>query len=205
MNDNKSTPLNAGNMSEAIEDIRRMFVDETQIKRIVTQNQTPAKRAAFAKTHGIVNGVLQIDDNIDTEYQVGIFQPGRSYTVWIRYSSDTAQTAPDFETTVGIGIKVFNVSGKKTLEEEPDSTTVDLILQNTPVFFAADAIEMADFKAAAISGNLPEFLKTHPESAKILDSMEKEVPSLLTEKYWSCIPYKFGDEHCNVYYRISNC
>ena len=196
MDNNKSTPLNTGNVSEAIEDIRRMFVDETQIKRIVTQNQTPAKRAAFAKTHGIVNGVLQINDDIDAEYQVGIFQPGNSYTVWARYSSDTAQTAPDFETTVGIGIKVFNVSGKKVLEEEPDGTTVDLILQNTPVFFAADAIEMSDFKAAAMSGNLEEFRKTHPESAKILDSMEKEVPSLLTEKYWSCIPYKFGDEYC---------
>jgi len=193
---NKSTHLNSGNMSEAIENIRRMFVDETQIKRIVIQDQTPAKRAAFAKTHGIVNGVLQINDNINAEYQVGIFQPGKNYTVWVRYSSDTEQTAPDFETTVGMGIKVFNVSGKKVLDEEPDGTTVDLILQNTAVFFAADAIEMSDFKAAAMSGNLEEFRKTHPESADILDSMEKEVPSLLTEKYWSCIPYKFGVEYC---------
>jgi len=196
MDDNKSTPLNAGNIPEAIEDIRRMFVDEIQIKRIVAQDQTPAKRAAFAKTHGIVNGVLQINDDIDAEYQVGIFQPGKSYTVWARYSSDTAQTAPDFETTVGIGIKVFDVPGKKVLEEEPDGTTVDIILQNTAVFFAADAIEMSDFKAAAMSGNLEEFLKTHPETAEILDSMEKEVPSLLTERYWSCIPYKFGNEYC---------
>jgi len=203
MNDDNAKELARSNQSiqpasdsAAIEDIRRMFVDEIQVPRIVNNNQTPAKRAAFAKTHGTVSGTFQVNNDLPERYQVGIFKPGRRYTAWVRYSSDIAQTAPDLDSTVGIGIKLFDVPGRKSMDEEADGSTLDFILQNTEVFFASDATDMANFKSAAISDNLDAFLEQNPELAAVLESMEKRVDTLLGEPLWSCVPFKFGNDYC---------
>lgn len=182
--------------SAAIEDIRRMFVDEIQVPRIVDNNQTPAKRAAFAKTHGAVSGIFQVNDDLPERYQVGIFKPGRRYTAWVRYSSDIAQTAPDLNSTVGIGIKLFGITGRKSMDQEADGSTLDFILQNTEVFFASDATDMVNFKSAAMSGRLDAFLVQNPELAAVLASMSKRVDTLLGEPLWSCVPFRFGNEYC---------
>ncbi|WP_299997098.1 hypothetical protein [uncultured Cedecea sp.] len=180
----------------AIENIRRMFVDEIQVPRIVNNNQTPAKRAAFAKTHGIVSASFQVVDNLPTRYQVGIFKPGRRYTAWVRYSSDIAQTAADLNSTVGIGIKLFGITGRKSIDQEANGSTLDFILQNTEVFFASDATDMNNFKSASMAGNLNTFLAQNPEMKAVLDSMKKKVDTLLGEPLWSCVPFKFGDDYC---------
>ncbi|WP_224651209.1 hypothetical protein [Pectobacterium versatile] len=180
--------------SSASEEIRRMFVDETQVGRIVNLKQTPAKRAAFSKQHGVAHGIFRVEDDLQEKYRVGIFKPGTEYKAWVRYSSDTNQNNPDKNTTMGIGIKLFGVPGKKALEEDANATTLDFILQNTQVFFAAYAEEMVDFKAAAMSGALIAWLEANPEAAKILDEMEsRTVESVLTEPLWSCVPFKFGE------------
>lgn len=176
----------------AIEDIRRMFVDELQVGRIINDKQTPAKRAAFVKQHGVVYGTFKVLDNIPKQYQVGIFKPGSSYPLWARYSSDIPTDTKDKNSTVGIGIKLFDVPGGKVIGQ---GTTLDFVLQNTEVFFAKDAEEMAEFKKAAMAGKLAEFEVTHPELAAVLDSMSKEVKSVLTEPLWSCIPFKFGENN----------
>ncbi|PKH20899.1 hypothetical protein CIG19_17065 [Enterobacterales bacterium CwR94] len=189
-----STMLSTQNKEEAIEGIRRMFVDVVQRNHIVDEKQTPAKRAAFIKQHGSAYGTFQVDEQLASQYQVGIFQPGASYEAWVRYSSDVPDEKPDKNTTVGLGIKLFGVPGEKMLEEDVHSSTLDFILQNTEVFFAADAEEMYAFKSAALAGELPAFLETHPETAAILKAMEERtVESVLTEPLWSCVPYQFGE------------
>lgn len=193
-------------METAIEGIRRMFVDKVQHDHIVDERQTPARRAAFIKQHGSAHGVFQVVDNLDKKYQVGIFQPGARFEAWVRYSSDVPDERPDKNTTVGIGIKLFGVPGDKALEEDVKATTLDFILQNTEVFFAADAIEMVEFKAAALNGTLDAFLQDHPETARILDEMGKRtVESVLTEPLWSCIPYQFGEhDYCKFVIRTQS-
>lgn len=53
---------------------------------------------------------------------------------------------------------------------------------------------MCEFRAAALNGTLDEWLKTHPETARILAEMgSRTVESVLTEPLWSCVPFKFGD------------
>lgn len=192
------------NTATAIEAIRRMFVDVVQYRNIVNEQQTPAKRAAFIKQHGSAYGIFQVNDDLDEKYRIGIFQPGFEYPVWVRYSSDIKDNVPDKNSTVGIGIKLFNVPGEKALEEDADATTLDFILQNTEVFFAADAREMSEFKTAALNGTLDIFLQEHPETARILNEMEnRTVESVLTETLWSCIPYKFGEnDYCK--YELKN-
>ncbi|HVI53529.1 MAG TPA: LodA/GoxA family CTQ-dependent oxidase [Luteibacter sp.] len=187
----------SGSMRTAIEAIRRLFVDKVQHDHIVNEKQTPAKRAAFIKQHGSAHAVFQVSDDLDERYQVGIFQPGAHYEAWMRFSSDIPDERPDKNSTVGVGIKLFGVPGEKALEEDIHVDTLDFVLQNTEVFFAADAMEMAEFKTAAVNGTLPQWLAEHPETDAILTAMEKPVDSVLTERLWSCIPYKFGpDDYC---------
>ncbi len=200
-------PPECGSVSTAIEAIRRMFVDTVQYRHITgtTANgdpggpQTPAKRAAFIKQHGGVYATFQVNDDLDEKYRVGIFQPGAHYTAWIRFSSDKPDYVDDYvdngNATTGVGIKLFGVSGPK-LEADAGTTTLDLVLQNTTSFFASDATEMCGFKTAALNGYLPEWRQTHPVTDKILTSMSRHyAKSLLSEKVWSCIPYKFGDDN----------
>jgi hypothetical protein len=190
-------PPEAGSMQSAIEAIRRLFVDKVQHDHIVNEKQTPAKRAAFIKQHGSAYGVFQVNDDLEEKYRVGIFQPGAYYPAWMRFSSDIPDERPDKNSTVGIGLKLFHVPGEKALEEDVHADTLDFVLQNTEVFFAADAMEMAEFKTAAVNGTLDSWLVDHPETAAILASMDKPVDSVLTERLWSCIPYKFGpNDYC---------
>lgn len=189
-----SKDLQTLSTNKAIEDIRRMFVDEIQVGRIVNDSQTPARRAAFVKQHGIAHGTFKVLDDIPESYQIGIFKPGSTYPIWVRYSSDIPSDTEDKNSTVGIGIKLFEVPGGKIIGQ---GTTLDFILQNTEVFFAKDAEEMAEFKKAAMTGKLDEFNKTHPELAEVLNSMSKKVESVLTESLWSCVPFRFGEnDYC---------
>lgn len=186
----------AQSMATAIEGIRRMFVDVVQKNRIVDEKQTPARRAAFVKQHGSAHGVFQVNDFLPENYRIGIFQPGARFEAWVRYSSDVPNEKPDKNTTVGIGIKLFNVPGLKSLEDDQHSSTLDFILQNTEVFFAADAMEMCEFKTAALNGTLNDWLKENPGVDEVLTAMgSNTVKSVLTETMWSCVPYKFGDDN----------
>ncbi|ALM84798.1 hypothetical protein [Bordetella sp. N] len=199
-------PPECGSVSTAIEAIRRLFVDRVQFGHITgtsgepnNQPVVPAPRAAFIKQQGGVYATFQVADDLPEEYRVGIFQRGAHYTAWLRFSSDIPSYNPDHTATnngtTGVGIKLFGVAGPKVLDVDPGDNTLDLILQNTTSFFASDAMEMCGFKMAAYYGYIGAWRKDHPVTDGILKSMAaREVKSLLTEKLWSCIPYKFGTD-----------
>jgi alpha-tubulin suppressor-like RCC1 family protein len=197
-------PPECGSINTAIEAVRRLFVDYVQYHHIATQvpSQNPARRAAFIKQHGGAYATFQVDDNLPENLCVGIFQQGAHYDAWVRFSSDIPESEPDYQSTVGVGIKLFGVVGPKILEEDAQATTLDLVLQNTPQFFAADAMEMCSFKYANIQSKIKNdngatfqaWRDAHPQTDQILKEMMKSVASMLTEKLWSCIPYKFGKD-----------
>lgn len=176
---------------DPIKDLKAMFVDIVQQGRI-DKGQCPAKRPVFLKAHGIAKAKFIIKQDLPEELQVGIFnKPGEIYEAWLRFSSDTPQDE-DFKTTVGIGIKLFNVEGKKLFGNEDDNT-FDLILQNASVFFVDTATDMCEFtRAGVIDHNYQAYLDKNPKTAALLKSMAKPVPSVLASEYWSGLPFKFG-------------
>lgn len=204
-----------------IETIRSLFVDHVQFRHFV-DGQKPARRAAFITMHGGAYGTFKINQNIDPRLRKGIFQQGKEYKVWVRFSSDTPNSTSNADirgATAGIGIKLFDVEGVNILDHEtwlgttpgvPAATNVDLVLQNSTVFFAKDAAQMAKFKQAAVDGHLDEFLG-QPENKnldEILAYMGDQNPeSLLTSQYWSCIPFELGDpeQWCKYLLIPSNC
>lgn len=171
--------------------LKQMFVDIVQTRRI-TQGQTPARRPVFLKPHGVACARFEIRPDLPKDLRVGVFALKEALPAWVRFSSDTIPSNPDLKTTCGVGIKLFNVPGKKLLG---DGNTQDFILQNHDVFFVDTAEDMCEFtKAGVVQGDYDPYLDTHPVTKRILDEMEKIELSVLTATYWSVLPYAFGKD-----------
>jgi hypothetical protein len=106
-----------------------------------TEGTGRAVRGAHAKTYGLVRAELQILRNVPEAYAQGIYAtPGR-HGVLLRFSSASNHLGPDAQLgpVLGCAIKIFDVPGRKLVEDEPDATTFDLVLKNNPFFVARSA------------------------------------------------------------------
>jgi len=178
--------------SDPIGSLVEMFVGMVQSSRIA-KGQCPAFRPVFLKPHGVARGTLRINPDLPDDLRVGLFL-GREYPAWVRFSSDTIPSANDFKTTLGIGIKLFEVPGEKIFGN-PADITFDILLQNFDVFFVDNAEEMCAFtRAGVVEHNYNLYLDKHPETAKLLDEMAKPVASVLASPYWSGVPFAFGPD-----------
>ncbi|WP_083099362.1 LodA/GoxA family CTQ-dependent oxidase [Pseudophaeobacter leonis] len=179
-----------------IERLEEMFVTLIQGQRIA-RGQTPALRTVFLKQHGVAWGFFEPLKDLSDDLRVGVFGQGDK-PVWVRFSSDTQPGSPDLHSTLGIGIKLFGVTGG-TLMGEAD--TADFILQNHDVFFVDNAAEMCAFTTAGVvDGDYPGYLAKHRKTAHILNEMEKAEASCLTADYWAILPFAFGERF--VKYRL---
>ena len=170
--------------------LETMFVDMVQKGRIEA-GQCPALRPVFHKVHGVLKGQLVIRKDIDPILKVGVFT-GKEYPILMRISSDTSPQRTGFKSTVGIGLKLFNVPGQKLIDD-PDDITFDFIFQNHPVFFLDTAKDMCEFtKAALIDNTVDDYLENHPKTAKILDEMARSLGSVLASEYWTILPSALG-------------
>jgi hypothetical protein len=100
-----------------------------------------AVRGAHAKTLGVVKAELEIFADVPQPYAQGIYAaPGRHGAV-IRFSSANNHLGPDaaLGPVLGFAIKIFDVPGTKLVDEEPESSTFDLVLKNNPTFVANTA------------------------------------------------------------------
>ena len=182
--------------SDPIACLQQMFVDMVQMDRI-QDGQCPARRPVFLRLHGVVHGRLEVVQDLPEHLRVGLFSNTTSYPVWVRYSSDLPDGRPDLKSTIGIGIKVFDVPGEKILTPDEHAPTIDLLLQNIDVFFVDNAYEMCAFTKASLTSAeaAAEWLKTHPKTREILDEMDKIVPSVLETELWSAMPFHLGENH----------
>lgn len=169
-----------------------MFVDMVQRGRI-ERGQCPALRAVFLKPHGVAHGVFRLRKDLPPWASVGLFA-GTEYPLWARFSSDTSPTVGDFETTIGIALKLFDTPTPKIFGP-PEATTFDFILQNMDVFFVDTARDMCAFtKAGVVDGDYELYLRDHPKTRAILDAMAKPVGSCLASPYWAILPFALGPD-----------
>jgi hypothetical protein len=100
-----------------------------------------AVRGAHGKTYGLARAEVEILSDVPAPYAQGIYaEPGR-HGALIRFSSASTHLGADAVLGGGLGfaMKIFDVDGTKLVEDEPDSTTFDLVLKNNPVFIANTA------------------------------------------------------------------
>lgn len=182
---------------DPIKCLQHMFVDMTAKRRVETQGQCPARRPVFLRTHGVIKGDITFDKDIPTDMRHGFFSnPGAKHPVYVRYSSDLADGRPDWMSTIGIGIKIFNVPGKKVVSDD-GAETADLLLQNVPFFFVDTARDMCEFTKASFEGWGDEWgQRNAPATNVLLDKMAKPIRSVLATDLWSVVPFKLGNSYC---------
>ena len=95
-----------------------------------------AIRSVHAKSHGILQGYLEVDASLPAELAQGLFAKPRSYPVVIRISTIPGDILDDSVSTPrGMAIKVIGVEGKR-LEGSENDVTQDFLLINGPAFGA---------------------------------------------------------------------
>jgi hypothetical protein len=100
-----------------------------------------ALRGAHAKTLGVVRAEVEFPGDAPAPYSQGIYsRPGR-HDALIRFSSASNHLGADAQLgpVLGFAIKIFDIDGTKLVDDEPDSTTFDLVLKNNPTFIANTA------------------------------------------------------------------
>lgn len=176
--------------------LEEMFVDLVQKLR-VEQGQCPARRPVFLRTHGILHGTMTILDNIPDRLKKGMWSNTGEHPVYARYSSDLADGRPDWKSTIGIGIKMFDIPGKKVVSDN-GAGTADLLFQNVPYFFVNTAEDMCNFTKAGLEGWGDEWVQENaPGTNELLDDMAKPIRSVLETPLWSVVPFQLGkDQYC---------
>jgi hypothetical protein len=157
-----------------------------------------ALRDAHAKDNGCVSAEFVVDPNLDPELRHGVFQPGRRYKAWIRFSNADSEPGSDRKPDGrGMAIKLTGVEGPKLLPES-ERNTQDFIMINNPRFFVDHLPRYRN--------TLEKFLDAQNFFAKLLCVRElrgrerwlalrsslKLIPNPLLTQYWSTTPYRLG-------------
>lgn len=176
--------------------LEEMFVDQVQKMR-VEQGQCPVRRPVFLRTHGILKGTMTILDNIPDALKKGMWNQAGEHPVYARYSSDLNDGRPDWKSTIGCGIKMFDIPGKKVVSDN-GAGTADLLFQNVPFFFADNAEDFCSFTKASLEGWGDEWIQDNaPNTTELLNAMEKPIRSVLETPLWSVVPFQLGkDQYC---------
>ena len=172
------------------------------------------KRDTHAKTHGCVQGILEIFDFdeaiIKTELaqktalnseqldkislKQGLLAQAQQYPVWIRFANGSSKVKNDYEPDArSMSVKVMGVTGNR-LSESHEQNTQDIITQNANIFFIKTIKDYHGFFSAVMKSRMSPLLKllplfwllTHPKQKSALETVTSRMPkSLLTEYYWS--------------------
>ena len=134
------------------------FVEKKGRESPKTEGAGRAVRAAHAKSFGLVKAEVEILPDVPAAYAQGIYaKPGR-HGALIRFSSTSGHLGTDAQLGSGLGfaIKIFDVDGAKLVEDEPDSSTFDLVLKNNPIFICNTAKHYLFIEE--ITNDLPHYL-----------------------------------------------
>jgi hypothetical protein len=206
--------------SDELEDIKETIAFlKTKMEEV--HKPTHMRRDAHPKHHGLVKAEFIVEENLDEEFQVGVFKqglqrPNRSFPAWIRLSNASNRVHHDKEKDmIGFAIKLMGVEGDKILNLEKDSYFTDALTQDEsfteekfsqdflfmshPVFLAA---RIKDFKDLIMSvfGNKSALnfffnpCNSHLRSLWIALTMNKVQTSPLDNRYWSNSAYLFGKD-----------
>jgi hypothetical protein len=170
-----------------------------------------AIRSVHAKSHGILQGYLEVDAGLPSDLAQGLFAKSRRYPVVMRFSTVPGDMLDDSVSTPrGLAVKIIGVEGER-LEGSEGDVTQDLVLVNGPAFGAPNPKKfLSVLKLLARTTDEAEGLK------KILSAVMRQVQRvivavsgrpnvtvatlggqpethILGETFYSQAPLRFGD------------
>ena len=170
-----------------------------------------AIRSVHAKTHGILEGYLEVDKDLACELAQGLFaKPGR-YPIVMRFSTLPGDILDDSVSTPrGLSVKIIGVAGERLSGSEAD-VTQDFLLVNGPAFGAptpkkflpvitllsrtTDRAQRAKKILSAIMRQLQRAIVAvsgHPNGTVATLGGQPET-HILGETFYNQAPVRFGD------------
>ena len=170
-----------------------------------------ALRSVHAKSHGFLQGELEVEAGLRPVLAQGLFaKPGR-YPVVMRFSTIPGDVLDDSVSTPrGLSVKIIGVEGERLDGSEGD-VTQDFVLVNGPAFGAPNAKAfLATLKLLAATTDKAEGLKkvvsgafrgvqkaiiatTGQPNATVATLGGQPETHILGETFYSQVPMRFGD------------
>ncbi len=169
-----------------------------------------AVRSVHAKSHGLLEGELEIDANLPAELAQGLFASPGKHKVLIRMSTNAGDILPDvISLPRGMALKVFDVGGERLPGSE--GTAQDFIMVNGPVFQAKDAdkflgnLKMLAKTTDRLEGTKKVISATLQGARQVLEAVGGALPASLNslggapnseplgDTYYSVTAFRFGD------------
>jgi hypothetical protein len=202
--------------------VERLDVDETKTTQalIATMRYINEKtfadgghaiRSVHAKTHGILQGYLDVDTDLPTDLAQGLFAKTGRYPVVVRFSTIPGDVLDDSVSTPrGLAIKIIGVEGER-LEGSEGDVTQDFLLVNGPTFGAPNPK-----KFLSVIRGLARTTDKAQQLKKILSAVMRQLQKLIVvvtgrpnttvetlggqlethilgETFYSQAPLRFGD------------
>jgi hypothetical protein len=126
----------SGDEAQTIEQLKETLL---KIAGIVFEDSGHAFRSVHAKSHGIIEGELEVLSGLDPELAQGLFAKVSKFPVIVRLSTIAGDILEDSVSIPrGIAIKVIGVEGDRLPGSEADRTQ-DFLMADGPVFAAPTA------------------------------------------------------------------
>jgi hypothetical protein len=179
-------------------------------------HKQPILRGVHPKSHGCVNAVFKINDDIAPSHQVGLFAtPGKQYQAVIRFSNASVRVAHDLDNgengSRGMALKVFAVGGKGPfLEYDQGGRNQDFLMINTAAFAFTNVPDYLRLNQVLLENNdqgaaffaplnpqVPGFSDEERARAKQTLDIVTEIKSMpvanpLDVQYFGAAPFRFG-------------
>ena len=192
--------------AETIDGLNKAF---DEILQTTSRDYQHAVRSVHAKSHGILEGELVVEEGLAPELAQGLFaKPGR-HKVYIRLSTNAGDILPDaISLPRGLAMKVLDVEGERLPGSE--GTTQDFVMVNGKVFQTKTADQfLGNLKMLAKTTDRLEGTKKAMSAVlrgvnTALTSVGIESPKInslggapnvepLGETYFSTTPFRYGD------------
>lgn len=189
--------------------IRELTGALREIQEITARDEGRGLRGVHAKSHALVEGVLEIAEGLPPELAQGLFAtPGR-HDVLLRFSTNPGDILDDdIRVPRGLAIKVLDVEGDRL--EGAEGRTQDFVLVNGPAFATPGTRQfLANLKLLAKTTDKAEWAKKGLSAVlrgaeAALEAVGGQSPKLVTlggapnvhplgATYFSQTPFRFGD------------
>tara|TARA_R100000306_G_scaffold58879_1_gene57573 strand:- start:2661 stop:3659 length:999 start_codon:yes stop_codon:yes gene_type:complete len=158
-----------------------------------------ARRDVHPKAHGCLKAEFKVLDDLPKSLSQGVFQSGRSYPAWVRFSNGNPDPdRPDIKGDArGMAVKLLSSPAEADWQSAAQATIQDFILISHPVFFAkAPATYVSVHRHLSSDGFWTKLAIPFHLGLKgsliALEMTDKQIANPLYTRYWSEVPFQLG-------------
>jgi hypothetical protein len=179
------------------------------IVEVTSKDYGHAVRAVHAKSHGLLEGTVEVPDGLPPALAQGAFARPGTYPAVLRFSTNPGDILDDSVSTPrGLAVKIIGVEGARLPGGEGQATQ-DFVMQNAPAFSAPTPKKfLGNLKLLARTTDTPQLLKKGLSAVlrgteTVVEALGGESPAIkslgghpnthiLGETFYTMVPVLYG-------------